>query len=145
MVHREIAHQPRVGIVLIRCQDLPDGRQVEHVSLRGGPHPLKHNRGHVTLRYALTYPGLKARQEVLTLCVWYTMMALSDSVSTTWKFSMVAGRREREKAEISAEKKPTERRRGTAVTHSPSLIAPLCPRSSGRPRGPSLPSQRAWL
>lgn len=25
-----------------------------------------------------------------TLCVWYTMMALSDSVSTTWKFSIVA-------------------------------------------------------
>lgn len=40
VVHREVAHQPRVRVVLVGRQDLPNGRQVEHVPLRGGPHPL---------------------------------------------------------------------------------------------------------
>lgn len=40
VVHREVADQPCVGIILVCCQDLPDGWQIEHVSLRGRPHSL---------------------------------------------------------------------------------------------------------
>lgn len=42
MIHREVADQPGVGIVLVVGHHLPHGRQVKDVPLRGGPHPLQH-------------------------------------------------------------------------------------------------------
>lgn len=54
MVHREVADQPRVGIILVCCQDLPDGRQIENVSLRGRPHSLKHNQRHSNKLHMIT-------------------------------------------------------------------------------------------
>lgn len=83
-----------------------------------------------------------------TLCVWYTMMALSDSVSTTWKFSIVAkGGKEMRPISVLRKRNAAETWWETVKprTHSPSLIGQRCPRSSGRPRGPSRPSQRVWL
>lgn len=46
VVHREIADQPGVWIVLIVGQDLPHGRQVQHVPLRRRPHTLQQTACH---------------------------------------------------------------------------------------------------
>lgn len=42
VIHREIADQPGVWVILIVGQNLSHGRQVQHVPLRCRPHPLQH-------------------------------------------------------------------------------------------------------
>lgn len=42
MIHREVADQPGVWVILIVGQDLSHGGQVQHVPLGCRPHPLQH-------------------------------------------------------------------------------------------------------
>lgn len=81
MVHREVADQPRVWIIFIRCHDLSDGGQIEYVPLRSGPHPLKHNQNThsagdqrksriLLIKWPTCFISLKVPLSDITLCVW---------------------------------------------------------------------------
>lgn len=99
MIHWEVAHQPGVRIILIGGENFANNRYIKHVPLGGRPHSLQKRSEKVYLKMSmqLQKPQMISKttsqcnsERCFTLCVWWMMTALSESVSTTWKLSIVA-------------------------------------------------------